>query len=66
MTTFSPSPLMADHCVLDFRDDPTVLRCLHCGASAPYPLPVSISKAVLDSRAFSRQHRDCPPPEVEP
>ena len=60
---------MNDHCVLDFAQQPQVLRCRECGHTEPVQLPMPISELVGLTDAFMARHRACRPRrklEVEP
>ena len=50
---------MADHCILDYKQEPQKMRCLHCGAEEPINLPMPIRQVVVITNSFIDEHKHC-------
>lgn len=50
-----------DWCVVDYKVQPPVLKCLRCGETAPLPLPAELRKVVARLDGFTITHKLCKP-----
>lgn len=48
-----------DHVVVDFKNQPAVHRCLNCGKTEPFPLPMDINLVAKEAKRFIKLHKNC-------
>ena len=46
-------------CVIDGSQDPTVMRCKHCGSTEPLALPMALNDVVKLTKVFEEVHGLC-------
>jgi hypothetical protein len=46
-------------CVIDGSQDPTVMRCKHCGGTEPLALPMDLNEVVKLTKVFEQKHAFC-------
>jgi hypothetical protein len=46
-------------CVIDGSQDPTVMRCKHCGGTEPLALPMALNDVVKLTKVFEEAHGLC-------